>query len=209
MLTPRKHVLSIESNMSTRRRHGTQQPVVLDYRFCSSKLIRRVGLVFIRPKAVLRTPRPKAVRGSGSPTHRSTLESKVAQRTAQLQQRARQLAKLTLEISETEDRERRRMAEILHDDLQQELAAAKFQVSVLRGRAKSDASLQAIAAGIEKMLKTAIEKSRSLSHELSPAVMHRGDFGETFRWLAARCRPSTAWSSTCRRRAKSTRSRRR
>jgi hypothetical protein len=27
--------------MSTRRRHGTRQQVVLDYRFCSSKLIRR------------------------------------------------------------------------------------------------------------------------------------------------------------------------
>jgi PAS domain S-box-containing protein len=114
----------------------------------------------------------------------ATLESKVAQRTAQLQQRARQLAKLTLEISETEDRERQRLAEILHDDLQQQLAAAKFQVSLLRGRAKYDASLQAAIVEIDHMLKDAIEKSRSLSHELSPVVMHHSDLGETFRWLA-------------------------
>ncbi len=41
MLTPRKHVLPIVSGMSTRRRHGTQQPMGLRYRFCPSKLIRR------------------------------------------------------------------------------------------------------------------------------------------------------------------------
>ena len=87
-------------------------------------------------------------------------------------------------MSETEDRERRRMAEILHDDLQQELAAAKFHVSLLTGRVKYDPSLQAITAQIDHMLKDAIEKSRSLSHELSPAVMHHGDFAETLRWLA-------------------------
>ncbi len=112
------------------------------------------------------------------------LESNVAERTAQLQQRTRQLQRLSLEISETEDRERKRMAEILHDDLQQQLAAAKFQMSVLSGRAKYDASVQEVAAEIDRMLKDAIEKSRSLSHDLSPAVMHHGDLGETFRWLA-------------------------
>ena len=34
----RRHVLFIKSGMSTRRRHGTQQLMVLDYRFCSSKV---------------------------------------------------------------------------------------------------------------------------------------------------------------------------
>ncbi len=114
----------------------------------------------------------------------TTLESKVAERTAQLEHRARQLQKLTLEISETEDRERKRMAEILHDDLQQQLAAAKFHVGLLRSRARYDALLQDTAAQIDHMLKDAIEKSRNLSHELSPAVMHHADLEETFRWLA-------------------------
>ena len=114
----------------------------------------------------------------------ATLESKVAQRTAQLQQRARQLQKLTLEASQTEDRERKRMAEILHDDLQQIIAGAKFHVSLLRNRVKYDASLQAVAAQIDQMLKDAIEKSRGLSHELSPVILHHGDFTETLGWLA-------------------------
>jgi PAS domain S-box-containing protein len=113
-----------------------------------------------------------------------TLESKVAQRTAELQHRARQLQKMTLELSETEDRERRRLAEILHDELQQELAAAKFQVGRMRNQARYDASLQAIAAQVDHLLKDAIATSRSLSHELSPTVMRHGDFAETLRWLA-------------------------
>jgi CheY-like chemotaxis protein len=87
-------------------------------------------------------------------------------------------------MSEAEERERRRMAEILHDDLQQVLAAAKFQVGLMRSRAKYDAALQATAAETDHMLKEAIEKSRSLSHELSPTVMHHADFAETLRWLA-------------------------
>jgi PAS domain S-box-containing protein len=112
------------------------------------------------------------------------LESKVAQRTTELKHCARQLQKLALDMSETEDRERQRLAEILHDDLQQVLAAAKFHVGLMRNRAKSNVSLQATAAQVDHMLKEAIDKSRSLSHELSPAVMHHGDFAETLRWLA-------------------------
>jgi PAS domain S-box-containing protein len=112
------------------------------------------------------------------------LENKVAERTAELKHRARQLQKLTLDMSETEDRERKRMAEILHDDLQQQLAGAKFHLGLMRNRVKYDASLQAIGAQVDHMLKDAIDKSRSLSHELSPTVLHHGDFGQTLRWLA-------------------------
>jgi len=113
-----------------------------------------------------------------------TLESKVAQRTAELEHRAGQLQKLTLELSQVEDRERKRLAEILHDDLQQMLAAAKFHLGLMKNRARQDSSLQATVAQIDHMLKDAIEKSRSLSHELSPAVLHHGDFAEIFEWLA-------------------------
>ncbi len=34
------------------------------------------------------------------------------------------------------------------------------------------------------MLKEAIGRSRSLSHELSPVVLHQGDFGQALQWLA-------------------------
>ncbi len=114
----------------------------------------------------------------------ATLESKVAQRTRELEYRARQLQRLTLDLSDAEDRERRRIAEILHDDLQQILAAATFHLKLIRNRVKHDPSLQATSAQIDHMLKDAIDKSRALSHELSPAVLHHGDFTDTLIWLA-------------------------
>ncbi len=113
-----------------------------------------------------------------------TLESKVAQRTKELEHRARQLQKLTLELSEAEDRERRRLAEILHDDLQQQLAAAKFHLGLLSNRVRGDTFLRKAMVRLDELIGDAIERSRSLSHELSPALMHHGDLGEVFRWLA-------------------------
>jgi signal transduction histidine kinase/CheY-like chemotaxis protein len=113
----------------------------------------------------------------------ATLESKVASRTAQLQHRTRQLQKLTLELSQAEDRERRRIAVILHEDLQQQIAGARLQLGRLKGRA-GDYSQRKAIEGIEETLREAIEKSRSLSHDLSPAVLHINDMAEVFGWLA-------------------------
>ncbi len=118
----------------------------------------------------------------------ATLESKVAERTAELQQRTRQLQKLALELSQAEDRERRRIAVFLHEDLQQQIAGAKFHLSLLNGRTRQDPQQQAVVAKIDETLRGAIEKSRSLSHELSPAVLHQNDLGESLRWLAVQMR---------------------
>ncbi|MCL5280959.1 MAG: response regulator, partial [Planctomycetes bacterium] len=106
----------------------------------------------------------------------------------ELEHRARQLQKLTLELSQAEDRERKRLAEILHDDLQQQLAAAKFHLSLLDRRVPQDQGIRAAVAQLDQILKDAIEKSRSLSHELSPAVLYQSDLGEAFEWLARQLR---------------------
>jgi signal transduction histidine kinase/CheY-like chemotaxis protein len=137
------------------------------------------GLVFSLFETTQRKRAEEALRELNA-----TLESKVAERTAELEHRAGQLQKLALELSQAEDQERRRLAEILHDDLQQILAAAKFHLGLLSSRVKRDPSQYAVATQIDHMLKDAIEKSRSLSHELSPAVLHHGGLIETFEWLA-------------------------
>jgi signal transduction histidine kinase/ActR/RegA family two-component response regulator len=100
-----------------------------------------------------------------------------------LEHRVRQFQKLTLEQSKSEDRERHRLSEILHDDLQQVLVAAKFHLAKL-GIHIPDSSSKAIAAQIESILGDAIQKSRTLSQELSPTVLHRANFAEILRWLA-------------------------
>jgi PAS domain S-box-containing protein len=102
----------------------------------------------------------------------------------ELENRARQLQRVTLEMLEAEDRERKRLAEILHDDLQQTLAAAKFQLGLLDGRVRSDEDLVATVRQVKQMLKDAIEESRNLSHELGPAVLSQSALDDTFEWLA-------------------------
>jgi len=114
----------------------------------------------------------------------ATLESRVARRTAELERRTRQLQRLTMELTQAEDRERQRLAELLHDDLQQQLAAAKFHLNLLSRRLPADTGLREALGGVEGMLKDAIEKSRRLSRELSPALLYHGDFREALEWLA-------------------------
>ncbi len=114
----------------------------------------------------------------------ATLESRVARRTAELEQRTRQLQRLAMELLQTEDRERKRLADILHEDLQQQLAGAKFHLGLLHKRIDGDASLREAVDQVTVMLKEAIAKSRSLSHELRPAVLSYGDFSEAIEWLA-------------------------
>ena len=118
----------------------------------------------------------------------SELEQRIARRTATLQQRTLQLQKLAIELSNAEDRERRRLAEILHDDLQQMLAAAKFHLNLLGNRVRHEPSQHAIVARVDHMLTDAIEKSRSLSHEISPAMLYRGSLTEALQWLASQAK---------------------
>jgi PAS domain S-box-containing protein len=111
------------------------------------------------------------------------LELQVARRTEDLRRTVGRLRQLTLELSQAEDRERRRIADILHDDVQQTLAAAKFQVNLLGREAQSAAESHQIIAQVKLMLRDAIEKSRCLSHELSPAL-YQVDLAVILEWLA-------------------------
>ena len=55
------------------------------------------------------------------------LEARVQERTAELERRADQLRALAAELAQTEERERKRLAQVLHDHLQQLLVAAKYR----------------------------------------------------------------------------------
>ncbi|RPJ36808.1 MAG: PAS domain S-box protein, partial [Planctomycetaceae bacterium] len=113
------------------------------------------------------------------------LEDVTKEQTAlrELEHRAGQLQKLTLQLSQAEDHERKRLADLLHDDLQQILAAAKFHIGLLDSQATDAGAVHEIAGEIKQMLKEAIDKSRSLSHELSP-VFYQVDLADVFEWLA-------------------------
>ncbi len=112
-----------------------------------------------------------------------TLEARVAERSAVAEQRAEQLRRLAGELTRTEDRERVRLARILHDHLQQLLVGAKFSAGTLRARLR-DEGLRGSLQQVVDLLEESIEASRSLTVELSPPILHQGSLPRALHWLA-------------------------
>lgn len=105
-----------------------------------------------------------------------TLEQRVAQRTAQLRA-------LASELTRTEQRERRRMAQILHDHLQQLLVAARFKLVSLN-RHVTERAVRNVVVQAGELLDQCLEESRSLTMELSPPVLYDAGLVAGLEWLA-------------------------
>jgi len=116
-----------------------------------------------------------------------TLEQRVAQRTAEAVERAQKLRLLSSELSLAEERERRRIAQVLHDDLQQMLMAARLHLRAL-GETENAAKRTGIIREIQNMLERSFNLTRSLSVELSPPVLHDHGLAAALEWLAAQAR---------------------
>lgn len=109
------------------------------------------------------------------------LERKVIDRTAALATRSEQLRVLASELTLAEQRERRRLARILHDNLQQLLAGANFLLTPLDR--VEDPAVRQTAAEVREMIEQSMECSRSLTGELSPPVLEEGDLVSALDWL--------------------------
>jgi PAS domain S-box-containing protein len=110
------------------------------------------------------------------------LEKRVQERTAVAEQRSDQLQKLTAELANAEQKERDRLAHLLHDHLQQLLAAAKMKASILRHELKGDAAKYSAEEVID-LLKQSIQCSRELSMELSPPALNEAGLASGLEWL--------------------------
>lgn len=117
----------------------------------------------------------------------SSLEERVAERTEEVEQLAEQLRALASELSRAEQRERRRLAVLLHDHIQQLLAAARMQVGWMTRGSDPDQS-RMIARRVRAILQEAIDACRSLSLDLSPPILHEAGLGGGLKWLASRMR---------------------
>jgi len=111
--------------------------------------------------------------------YRKTLE--VRQQAKKLQQRADQLAALAAELAQAEQRERRRIAQLLHDNLQQLLVAARMRLGTF-GDAPAARRSQ-IVAEVDDLLNRSIEASRSLTGELSPPILYDVGLVAALEWL--------------------------
>lgn len=109
-----------------------------------------------------------------------SLERQVAERTAVAEQRAEQLRQLASKLTMAEDRERQRLAQALHDGLQQFLAGAKFRLATMGQSSSGRAEIAEVLSILDK----AIDTSRSLTAELSPPILHQGGLAAGLNWLA-------------------------
>jgi signal transduction histidine kinase len=106
--------------------------------------------------------------------------NQVDERTAAAEKRAGRLQALAVELIEAEERERQRIAHLLHEDLQQIIAAARFQLQWACEKLHPEPMLE----NVLKLLEETIGKSRRLSHALSPPVLHCLGLVAGLKWLA-------------------------
>lgn len=101
------------------------------------------------------------------------------------EKRAAQLQALAVELVQAEQKERRRLARILHDHLQQILVGARFGASLIRAKTKDkNRDIDQIAGDLISALDEALRASRSLSADLSPPILHEKGLAAGLKWLS-------------------------
>lgn len=113
------------------------------------------------------------------------LRDEVARRTLAeevLRERSEQLRALSAELTLAEQHERQRLAQVLHDGLQQLLVGAKFYLAALEHY--GDKAVRDQAAEVNELLSDSLETSRSLTAELSPPILREAGLVPALEWLA-------------------------
>lgn len=113
-----------------------------------------------------------------------SLEWRVAERASEAIERAERLRVLSIELTSAEEAERRRIAEILHDDLQQMLIAARMQSHTL-AKTESAAERAEVTQVIDEILDRSFNLTRSLIVELAPPILHERGLAAALESLGA------------------------
>lgn len=115
-------------------------------------------------------------------TEHKQADEQLREMNASLEQRACQLRALATELTLAEQQERKRLAQILHDDLQQLLAAAKLGIGALSGSAPG--VLQESIHHLDGLLAESLKVTRSLAVQLNPPALATRGLEAAMRWLA-------------------------
>jgi len=183
-LTYRGKVLGILSFGTTRRDSFKADELALMESF-SNQVAIALGRTFLERE--LRELHSKELQYS------EELEAQVSLRTQELakanQELTRQndmLQELAKELTETEQRERQRIADKIHEDLQQLLVGSKLRATALRMQAENSPGKGSTAQELENLLEQSIAKARSLSYEISPPILRHSELGQALVWAADR-----------------------
>ncbi len=114
-------------------------------------------------------------------TERKKHEREMLTAGEELERRARQLSRLSVELTMAEQRERRRLAERMHDGLQQFLAGARLNLEMVKTKTAADRH-PSFKTAYELVLQS-MDASRNLSIELSPPVLFMQGLPEALAWL--------------------------
>ncbi len=98
-----------------------------------------------------------------------------------IQKYQKKLKKLNTELTLVEERERRRIAENLHDSLGQTLSLAYLKLSSIDNREFPD-DISTKIDEIFRLLNKAINESRVLTYDLSPPILYELGLIPTFKW---------------------------
>ncbi len=114
-----------------------------------------------------------------------TLEQRIAERTAEVKDQSDRLRAFAGELSRAEQRERKRLAMVLHDSIQPLIVAARMQLWEIKRKSESQ---KPAAMKIEEILTEALSALRSLSVDLIPPDLQHGGLMSGLKWLASRMR---------------------
>lgn len=117
----------------------------------------------------------------GEAIHRFNVEEALRRNVETLRRQACQLRDMAAQLTEAERCERKRIAEVLHDELQQLLVGATYSLRLVRKREELSAVREA-ALDAEKIVMDAIGVTRSLCAELNPRALEHG-LGKGLEWL--------------------------
>jgi signal transduction histidine kinase len=113
-----------------------------------------------------------------------TLQRQVAHRTLVAERLALQLRRLIVQSAQAAQRERRRMAQAVHEGLAQTLTDIKLS---LASQARVDLDAEP-AQRLSSMLDEAIGVARSLTAEVCPQIVYHSDLAQSLHWLASHVR---------------------
>lgn len=115
------------------------------------------------------------------------LADRLSQQVNESEQRSRQLRDLAIQMTQAEERERRYLARILHDDLQQTLAAVSMRIDMAKAKTTGPELAEAFAC-LKELIAEAIATSRSLVSNLCPRALYEGNLASGLDWLAREAR---------------------
>ncbi|HED65570.1 MAG TPA: PAS domain S-box protein [Planctomycetes bacterium] len=96
--------------------------------------------------------------------------------------RRREVLSLTSELLFAEENERRRLAQGLHDGMNQIITLALLKLAQLGDRCEGEE--RRLTEEIETLLEEAGQETRALTYELSPPILHDLGFEPALEWLA-------------------------